>query len=88
MKKHEILANEVEYDILEKIFIKCQDLKPKEIFDILSITENQNLISHIFSIVEKVHLSFLPEEWIILLNLTDKHKEFKNYLVKPIETYF
>jgi hypothetical protein len=40
MKKHDILSSEVEYAMLEKSFINNKDLKPKEIFDILEITNN------------------------------------------------
>ena len=71
MKKHEILASEVDYDIIENFFMQKEDLKPKEIFDILEITENPHLINHVFSIIGKNHIKFLPEEWIILLNLSD-----------------
>eukprot|EP00347_Sterkiella_histriomuscorum_P009748 403340039 len=88
VKNHEILKADVDLKSLEKALLEVKEMKPKDIFNVLTVLQdNQPLLDIVINQIKQQLKSMIPEEIIILLNLTEKHQILKPVLARLIEDY-
>jgi hypothetical protein len=83
---NESLKIDIDSEIMESRILSMRDFKAKDIFDILTVTENKRVIDHLVPIIKQTLINFIPEEIIILNKLIEK-RGLKDELTSSIENY-
>ncbi|CDW73947.1 UNKNOWN [Stylonychia lemnae] len=84
---HNILRSEINAQNIEDRLKNINKFKPKDVFDILTVTQNDSLIEHLMKFLELNINEFMPEEIIILINISSKLTSIKPEIVPMIESY-
>ena len=71
---------------MEQRLMESDDFKAKDVFNVLSVCDNEALVSYLANIIEDVCPEMIPEEVVILSKLVNQHS-LQGQLSSVIEKY-
>lgn len=73
MLNHDVLAKEIDPNVIEGRLLKVDSFKAKDIFNVLHVCTNKELVDHVGDKCIELISTLIPEEVVILNKLIDKH---------------
>ena len=70
---HDVLRKEIDVETMEKRIQSCEKFKAKDLFNILSVTSNKNLVKHLVTKIKEVFPVLIPEEIVVMNQMIAKH---------------